>query len=85
MEAFDRYHRCFFKYERTLLQLIGHDFFLPNFKPGLLAFAAYSTLALFIFSTIYTMIYYDLFAMLNACLLLCLSLEVSKHVSFECT
>lgn len=77
MEAFNRYHKCFFQYQRTLFQLIGHDVFLPNFKPGILAFAMYAVLAVFIFTNFYTLIYYDLFNGLNAFMFLCLSLQVS--------
>lgn len=81
MDAFNRYHKCFFLYERTLLQLIGHDVFLPDFKPGPLAFTMYAILAFFIGTNLYTFFYYDLFNGLNAIMFMCLSLEVSISLS----
>lgn len=81
MDAFNRYHKCFFRYQRTLFQLIGHDIFLPNFKPGILAFIMYVILAFFIYTNLYTFFYYDLFNGLNALMLMCLSMEVS--ISFS--
>lgn len=77
MDVLNRYGKCFFKYQRTLLRLAGHDFFLPNFKPGLLGFFMYFVLAMFLFSNLYTIFCYDLFNRLSAIGFLCLALEVS--------
>lgn len=77
MEAFNRYHKCFFKYERTLLSMIGHDYFLPEFRPGILAFAVYALTVTFIFSNLYTILYYEPFTVLNGCIFMSMSLVVS--------
>lgn len=77
MDAFNRYHKCFFTYERAMLSLIGHDYFLPNFKPGILAFTMYAIAAVFISTNLYTILYYEPFIKLNGYIFMCMAMAVS--------
>lgn len=82
MDAFNRYHKCFNKHIRTLLQIAGHDFFLPKFKRGLHAYAMYAMLILFTITNVYTIFTYDPFTVWNAVMFMCLHLEVSIPPEF---
>lgn len=81
MDAFSCYCKCFYKYDRTLFRLIGHDFFLANFKPGLHAFAVYFMLGFAIFNITYTIFYYDIFNKLNASMFLMQGLVVNLQIN----
>lgn len=77
MEAYNKYRKCFFVYERTLLRLIGHDYLSPDFKPGIVAYTIYALLVLFMCTNAYTIIFYESFIILNGCMFMCMSLVVS--------
>lgn len=85
MDAFNRYHKCFHSYIRKLLQIIGHDYFLPNYKRGPLAYIMYSVLVTFLLTNMYTIFYYEPFTVFNAIIFMCLALEVSitTHFGFQ--
>lgn len=77
MDAFNRFHKCFFDYERTLLRLIGHDYLKPNFKPGIVAYFIYTLTAIFLFTNTYTILFYEPFTILNGCVFMNVSVVVS--------
>lgn len=60
-----------------MLQLMGHDYFETNFKPGILAYSVYTLLALFLFTNLYTILYYEPFTVLNASIFMCMAVVVS--------
>lgn len=80
MEAYRRYRKCLFGYERTLLRLVGHDLFAENFKLGPYAYSLYGLLVFFLFTSAYTMIYYDAYIILQNMMFLCLAVQVSGIV-----
>lgn len=85
MEALNRYHKCLFVYERNFLKMVGHDFFVDDFKRGIHAYLMYTILAMFLCTNMYTMIAYDSFMLLNALMFMAISIEVcdSNFVTFN--
>lgn len=83
MDAFNRFHKCFFEYERSLLRMIGHDYLDPNFKPGILAYLIYTLTAIFMITNSYTILFYEPFTVLNGCVFMNLSVVVSPTKNID--
>lgn len=77
MDAFNRFHKCFYTYVRILLAATGHNYFVPyEWKPGPLTFAMYSALFLTALFNTYTLLFYDLFTVVNSSMFMCLVFQV---------
>lgn len=77
MDAFNRFHKCFYTYIRTLLAATGHDYFVPyEWKPGPLTFMAYAILLIASSFNLYTILFYDPFTVVNASMFMCLVSQV---------
>lgn len=59
MEAYNRFTKCIFEWERTLLKCIGHDFLAPKLKQTPMAFIIYGTLFVTFMLQAYTLVYYN--------------------------
>lgn len=61
MDSYEIFHKAIFIRVRNMLSLLGHDVFLENWKPGLVAYVLYA-FSVFIGSLlIYTVVVYDNF------------------------
>lgn len=59
MEAYNRFNKCIFKYERQLFQLIGHDVFAVELKRNAISYSIYIAVVVLVVSEVYTLICYD--------------------------
>lgn len=86
MDAYSRFTRCIYEWERKLLRLIGHDFLDGTFKPNVIAIIVYMLIFIAMAGIINTIIHYDvpskLFCVLCLILLLQVWLKIDIKVSF---
>lgn len=61
MEAYNRFTKCIFKWERSMLKFVGHDLLDVELKRTPVTFIIYGTIFGGIVMEIYTFIYYDAF------------------------
>lgn len=59
MEAYNRFNRTLFEWERSLLRLLGHDFIAEKFERNFMTFVLYGILGSAMFGIFYTFIFYD--------------------------
>lgn len=77
MDAFTRFNRCIFEWERTLLKLVGHDLLAgTKFERNFITFAVYGLCCTFLVSIFYTFIFYDPLSKIFALLFLFLIAQV---------
>lgn len=60
MEAYNRFMKCVFKWERSLLKCVGHDILAPKFKQTPMTFLTYVTLLSVAITEIYTFLNYGM-------------------------
>lgn len=76
MDAYAKFNRCIYEWERKLLRLIGHDFLDGTFKPNVIAILVYLLIFIALIGIINTIIYYDVPSKLFCILCLILLLQV---------
>lgn len=59
MEAYNRFNKCIFEWERSIFQLIGHDVFASELKRNAISYSIYVAAITLIISEIYTLICYE--------------------------
>lgn len=59
MEAYNRFNKTVFIWQRGLMKAFGHDIFVENFRLNFISYFWYTLLVECIVSEIYTMIYYE--------------------------
>lgn len=74
MEAYNRFNRCIFEWERNLLKLIGHDFFGEKFQRNAMTFFVYALILLTFISAVYTLIFLDPLSEIFA--LICILIQI---------
>lgn len=79
MEAFNRFNRCIFEWERNLLKLIGHDFFGEKFERNVMTFVVYALTLLTSISELYTLIYLDPLSKLFALICVLIQIQVALN------
>lgn len=81
MDAYNRFNRCIFEWERVLLKVVGHDFLGGKFEKNLMTFFLYGIIAFTGFMIVYTMIFYDPLAKIFSLLFSLIALQVRKFKS----
>lgn len=74
---FERIQTIFYKWQRTLVVMVGHDIYTENFEFKTLFYIVYSMILAFLISAVNTMITREIFMKLEAFAYLCVFLEVS--------
>lgn len=78
MDAYNRFNRCIFEWERWLLGLLGHDFLGEKFEKNLRTFFIYAMIAVTCFMIVYTIIFYDPLAKIFSVLFFLIAVQVRK-------
>lgn len=78
MEAYNRFYKCIFKWERALLKLVGHDALADKLKPTPMTFVVYGSILAAFLMAIYTIINYGLLEKAFSCHSICLLIQVFK-------
>lgn len=76
MESYQRFYICFYKWERTLLKLVGHDILNKDFKVDLHAYILYGLMVAFAISNVYTFIVWDWFTKMSSIIYACVFIQV---------
>lgn len=61
MDSYEIFYKAIFIRVRSMLSLLGHDVFLENWKPGVVAYVMYAFSAFIGSLLIYTVVAYDNF------------------------
>lgn len=59
MDFYTRYTRCIYRWERTLLKIVGHDILGDEFKKNILSYFVYFLICFTISNQLYSFIYFD--------------------------
>lgn len=81
MEAYNRFNKCIFKWERTLLKLVGHDLLAPKLKPTIMTFVIYGAIVVSTIFVTYTFINYGLLEKCFSIHAISLAIQVKKYIT----
>lgn len=76
MESYQRFHTCFYKWDRLLLQCVGHDMLKTDFKIGLHAYCLYGVMVAFVIANVYTFLVWNWFTKMSSFIYSCVLIEV---------
>lgn len=76
MDAYTRFNRCLFEWERALLRLLGHDFMGEKFERNFMTFFLYTLLLSAVAGMIYTFVFYDSLERIFSVLFFLIALQV---------
>lgn len=77
MEAYQRFHKVVFQWERNLLDFVGFDFISDRFEPNSRTYFVVSLALVTFIDICYTLIYYDYVTKLTCAILLVLFIQVT--------
>lgn len=80
MEAYNRFNKVVYEWERALCKFIGHDILAEEFRLNAISFLLYLIILSAITSHIYTMIYFEDVARIFAFLCIILIVQVCLSI-----
>lgn len=83
MEAYNRFNRCIFEWERTLLKIVGHDFLGGKFERNIVTFTVYFLVIATIITMGYTFVCFDILAKIFTLLFFLILLQVILRIVYS--
>lgn len=81
MESYSRFTRCIYKWEASLLDLVGHNFLINSYRKTTWTYLFYALIASTLIAQLYSVFYYDLFTKIFAAIGTLLTLQVILQIS----
>lgn len=82
MDAYNRFNRCLFEWERALLRLLGHDFMGEKFERNIMTFFIYTLLLVAFLAMFYTFAFYSGLEKIFSVLFFLIAIQVRRTKSF---
>lgn len=79
MDAYNRFNRCLFEWERSLLRLLGHDFMGEKFERNIMTFVIYALLFTAFSAMFYTFAFYSGLEKIFSVLFFLIAIQVTRN------
>lgn len=83
MEAYNRFTKCIFEWERALLKCVGHDFLAVKLKQTPMTFIIYGTFLFNLPLQFYTFFYYGILEKIYSLHTFAIAMEVRYESRYE--